>query len=330
MIEKRRSVKLFCCLAYLFFNIGATIFAQISKEDNGSYAYNTLLVPLAVEVIKFMVSLLLLIKMKIRKESIVGKGGYHSFLMFSIPGFCYFVSNSCMFYIIRDFGPSKYQIFSNLKILSSGILMRIILRRYLSWLQWKAIILLVLGATIVQLNEKDCEADMFEKSNKNSSHSDRSVLISYAFILLNSFFSGAGGVFSERLLKGEDMLATECIHWQNIQMYFWGIFWGLFPLVLSESSTVNISRSFADFNLPACLAILTLAASGLSVSYILKYLDNIAKCFVATLGMIFVAIYEKTIDSDIMTPTLNLVLGILLTGIALEQYHIQPIFAQII
>ena len=207
--------------------------------------------------------------------------------------------------------------------------MRMILKRYLTWLQWKAIILLVLGATIVQLNEKDCEADMFKESKiyNSNSHSDRGVMTSYAFILLNAFFSGAGGVFSERLLKGEDLLATECIHWQNLQMYFWGILWGLFPLVLSESSTVNISESFADFNLPACLAILTLAASGLSVSYILKYLDNIAKCFVATLGMIFVAIYEKTLDPYAMTPTLNLILGIILTGIALEQYHIQPVLA---
>ena len=30
--EKRRVIKIFCCLAYFFFNVCATIFAQISKD----------------------------------------------------------------------------------------------------------------------------------------------------------------------------------------------------------------------------------------------------------------------------------------------------------
>ena len=315
--EKHRIVKILCCLAYLFFNVGATIFAQLSKDDDGSYPYNTLLVPATVELVKLLASSLMLVKMKIKRETIVRKVGWRSFLQFSIPGFCYFVSNNCMFYVIRDFGPAKYQIFSNLKILSSGILMRIILGRNLSWLQWKSLILLVVGATIVQLDQLSCRLYTLEKSSHSSND-----MGSYVFVLLNTLFSGAGGVFSERLLKGEDTLANECIHWQNIQMYFFGMIFGLVPLLLNDSGNLHGSSPFAGFNLPACVALVTLAASGLSVSFILKYLDNVAKCFMATFGIIFVAVYEKNFNQNIMSPTINLILGIILIGIALEQYHV--------
>lgn len=321
--EKRRVIKIFCCLAYLFFNVGATIFAQISKDVDGSYPYNTLLVPAAVEIIKFITSLLILVKMQIKRDVVVRKVGCRSFIQFAIPGFCYFVSNNCMFYVIRDFGPAKYQIFSNLKILSSGFLMRIILKRNLLWIQWKSLLILIVGAIIVQLDQLGCDANTIEKSNIAEKPSNSSsVKVSYIFVLLNAFFSGAGAVFSEKLLKGENMLANECIHWQNIQLYFFGIIFGIFPLLTSDSSNMDSSSVLTGLNLPAFFAILSLAASGLSVSYILKYLDNIAKCFIATFGMILVAVYEKQFNPDIMSPTMNLILGIILTGIALEQYHV--------
>jgi UDP-sugar transporter A1/2/3 len=105
-------------------------------------------------------------------------------------------------------------------------------------------------------------------------------------------------------------------------MYFFGMIFGLVPLLLNDSGNLHGSSPFAGFNLPARVALVTLAASGLSVSFILKYLDNVAKCFMATFGMIFVAVYEKNFSSNNTSPTLNLVLGIILTGIALEQYHV--------
>ena len=84
---------------------------------------------------------------------------------------------------------------------------------------------------------------------------------------------------------------------------------------------MNGSSILTGFNSPAYFAILTLAASGLSVSFILKYLDNIVKCFMATFGMIFVAGYEKYFKLDVTSPAVNLILGIVLTGIAIEQYY---------
>jgi hypothetical protein len=48
--------------------------------------------------------------------------------------------------------PSTYQILGNLKIVTTGILFRLFLKRKLNALQWWALILLMVGATVSQIN----------------------------------------------------------------------------------------------------------------------------------------------------------------------------------
>ena len=76
---------------------------------------------------------------------------------------------------------------------------------------------------------------------------------------------------------------------------------------------------FAGFNTFAYATVATLTICGLLVSFILKYIDNVAKCFVAALSMICIAFIDATLKQEALS--LQLVLGILLTCIALEQYN---------
>ena len=56
-----------------------------------------------------------------------------------------------MFHIIKHLGASTFQITNNLKVLSTGIFMYVFLNRKLSWLQWKALIILAIGCMVTQL-----------------------------------------------------------------------------------------------------------------------------------------------------------------------------------
>ena len=64
----------------------------------------------------------------------------------------------------------------------------------------------------------------------------------------------------------------------------------------------------------------TLAICGLLVSFILEYLENITKCFCAALSMLCVALLDSAMKHE-MIP-LRVVLGIILTGLRLEQYSL--------
>ena len=60
------------------------------------------------------------------------------------------------FLFLREVDPTSYQILNNLKIIATGILFRVFLKRPLTRAKWGAIVLLAVGATVSQLGS--CEA----------------------------------------------------------------------------------------------------------------------------------------------------------------------------
>lgn len=309
-------LKVISCLLLVFFNVSATVFAEASKTDKGSYPYNTVVIPCVVEGIKLAASACFLTVERFK----LGKQKHHlSFRqtpLFALPALCYFVSNNCMFYIIRHLGAATFQIMNNLKVLTTGVFMHIFLSRTLSWLQWKSLILLVVGSMVTQL----CAVD-----HSTSHDASRNSAVGYAFVALNSIASGAGGVISEKLLKGNGTLlqnnGCNSIHWQNVQLYSFGF---IFGAVVHASSALNEQISglnpFVGFNAFALATIASWAVSGLLVSFILKYMDNVAKCFAMGFGMLCVAVLDGAMKHKPVP--LQVILGMILTGIALEQYHL--------
>ena len=294
--------KLGSCAALLFLTVVATLFAEASKTEDGTYPYNTFIIPCTVEALKLFASAVLLVSAKVRGEVQAISFKPLKFASFGLPALCYFVSNNCMFYIIRELGPTTFQITNNLKIISTGILMRIFLDRKLTWLQWKALVLLALGSCVTQLQTK--ETAEFKK-----------VSWGYALVFINSFASGAGGVTSELLLKGNSNDRSDPIHWQNIQLYFFGFLFGLG----SSWSNIIQNNAFLGFNTYAYATIISLTMAGLLVSFILKYLDNFVKCFVAAVAIVCVALVHGAAQNE--APRLHLIIGIILTCLALEQYN---------
>ncbi len=313
------ALKLSSCLGLLFFSVTATLFAEASKLQNGEYPYNTFMIPLSVEACKFAVSSVLLLSNCVRSHYSSHSSRVYiqfkvtKFVLYGVPAFCYFISNNCMFYIIRDLGASTFQVTSNLKILTTGVLMRIFLSRRLSWLQWKALMILAIGSVVTQLKLEDGQQMTSVSGSGRGS--------AYAVVCSNALAAGAGGVFSEKLLKSKDenVNKTEPIHWQNMQLYIFGVAFGVLSLYTSHID-VSSKGIFAGFNTFAFATVATLTICGLLVSFILKYIDNVAKCFVAALSMICVAFIDTAVKREAVS--LQLFLGILLTCIALEQYNL--------
>jgi len=298
--------KIFSCAALLIFTVSATVLTDISRAVDGTYPYNTFVIPCAVEAAKLLVSTVMLFTTYIFGYSVRLSFSYSGFLLFALPAFCYFVSNNCMFYIIRELGPTTYQITSNLKVLSTALLMRVCLDRKLSWTKWKALVLLVLGSVNAELTDGD------------GKHL-RGSFLGYFVVISSCFISSLGGVLSEKLLKGTtDLHLSDCIHWQNIQLYFFGVIFGLLSLMFF--SDFNVSDGILHgFNFAAYSAVIALTVSGVSVSFILKYIDNIAKCFVMTASTLCVAWIHTSLKNENIS--LRLLSSIVLTFLALDQYN---------
>ena len=299
-------IKLCSCGALLCFNVAATLFTEASKSADGGYPYNSFTIPCTVEAMKLCVSIFLLTLSLLRRENVVMSFSVTKFLPYSLPALCYFISNNCMFYIIRELGPTTFQITNNLKVLATGVLMRLIFGKRLTWLQWKALVLLVIGSAVTQLQSPN-DSDGLGRNT------------GYIFVIINSIAAGAGGVASEKLLKGGGDDTLDNIHWQNIQLYLFGFAFGLASSVSSAPSALE-NGLFFGFNVWACATVSALTVAGLLVSFILKYLDNFAKCFVAALSIVFVAILHSLMQGA--GTGLHLIIGIVLTCMALEQYNL--------
>jgi len=302
-------VKVGCCVALLFFTVAATLSTEASKSEDGTYPYNSLVIPCTVEAAKLLMSCCLLTLSMLSGEKPTMSFSPGKFVLYALPALCYFVSNNCMFFIINELGPATFQIMSNLKVLATGILMRIFLGRKLNWLRWKALILLMLGSVVTQLSSGHLDG------KKNSAKG-------YVLVFFHCAASGAGGVLSEKLLKGDAFSAVDSIHWQNMQLYFFGLVFGLVGS-WSTFGDANDRGLFNGFNSWAYFTVASLTTVGLLVSFILKYLDNFAKCFVAAASIIVVVVIHTVMRDDVVH--LNVVIGIILTCMALEQYNLPQV-----
>ncbi len=297
-------LKIASCLVMLGFQISSTMFTQLSKSSDGTYPYNSVLLAATVEMTKLVASSALLVGFRLSGQEVRTTWSLHRFLSFAIPGFCYFVSNNCMFLIIRELGPTTFQITNNLKILNTGLLMRVFLNRPLSWMQWRAMTLLFFGSVISEISDQP-------------GHQLRGTPYGYVLVLVSTFFAATGSVFSEKLLKGDSVAQSDSIHWQNIQLYFYGVLYGMIPVLTNPLNAAG--GIYHGFNFFAWAAVFSFSFAGLTVSFILKYIDNIAKCFSAAGAMLGVMLIHVSIEHE--TLPLRLVVSISIVGLALEMYH---------
>ena len=72
-------------------------------------------------------------------------------LLYLVPSIIYWLHNNVQFVTLRYVDPATYQIMGNLKIVTTGLLLWLCLRRQLSALQWMALALLMIGATVSQV-----------------------------------------------------------------------------------------------------------------------------------------------------------------------------------
>jgi solute carrier family 35 (UDP-sugar transporter), member A1/2/3 len=122
-----------------------------ASKTNGNYAYNFATVPFLAEILKLIISLILLRRQRREApETTKITVNLRTYLLFAVPSLIYWLHNNVQFLTLQYVDPSTYQILGNLKIVTTGLLSWIALNRSLSNLQWIALVLLTIGATTSQ------------------------------------------------------------------------------------------------------------------------------------------------------------------------------------
>lgn len=290
------------------------ILVAMSKNGSGGFDYSIPASTMFSEVLKLLISAVMLLKqsatvLKIapdddekRAPGLLGDRPVREFFTYMIPGLIYFVNNNLLFFILQVIDPTTFQVLSQMKTIFTGVLFRLVLGRYLTPIQWLALVTLACGTAVSQIPSND---------------KHRHVLMSGIMLSMgSSLLSALGGIYSEKLLKGRK---SASLHWQNIQLYTWGVGFNAVGMLIKDGAQLRAQGVFGGFALSACAVVLCNSLNGLVISAVLKYADNIARVYAHAIAMLVtMAVCVRLFDAP-MTP--QLVVAVVLVASSTLQYN---------
>jgi Nucleotide-sugar transporter len=190
----------------------------------------------------------------------------------AVPAALYAVNNYLKFVMQLFFKPTAAKMIGNLKVLAIALLMRAVLRRRFSTLQWEALFLLVAGISINQLANCDA-AQPFHMSAAAAAVTLASVTV-----------PSCASVFNEYGFKKDKGTS---VHLQNFFLYFWGMLLnGAGMLVLDFITGERLGQLFRGLSGWVLCLVAVNAAQGVLASFFYKFADTILKKYSSTLATI--------------------------------------------
>ncbi|KAG6592900.1 CMP-sialic acid transporter 1, partial [Cucurbita argyrosperma subsp. sororia] len=284
------------------------------SQSNGRYEYDYATVPFLAEVFKLLVSSMFLWKESQKSAPPKMTTDWRTVRLYPIPSIIYLIHNNVQFATLTYVDTSTYQIMGNLKIVTTGILFRLVLKRKLSNLQWMAIILLAVGTTTSQVKgcgESSCESLL------------SSPIEGYMLGILSACLSALAGIYTEFLMKKNN----DSLYWQNVQLYTFGSIFNMARLVVDDfrggfENGPWWQRIFNGYSITTWMVVINLGSTGLLVSWLMKYADNIVKVYSTSMAMLLTTVLSVHLFN--FRPTLQLFLGIIVCMMSLHMYFAPP------
>uniref|UniRef100_A0A0G4EZ32 EamA domain-containing protein n=1 Tax=Chromera velia CCMP2878 TaxID=1169474 RepID=A0A0G4EZ32_9ALVE len=303
---------------------------------NGN-SYNTATLVLTAELCKLAFSLTFWVLVDGR--SIGDKFNIKIALAYGAPALCYAFSNSFALLSVKYLGAARASLLANGKFVLTAVIHRLLLKVPKSFLQWCSLLLLTAAMVVCQMKgmvegngngDKDATSRPLSVPSSKGGDSNSSFFFrlndvqkGVMYILFAGLFSAFSGVVSELLVKNVNKRAP--LSFQNLLLYTWGVFFNLWGVHMGESSGSSSSfleRAYSGFNVYVWSALGTLVVQGLTISAIMKYLDNIVKCF-AFAGTVFLSvILQSTVDSYLLDR--YFLSGLAMYAVGLYGYFLPP------
>uniref|UniRef100_M8AKQ0 Putative UDP-sugar transporter protein SLC35A4 n=1 Tax=Aegilops tauschii TaxID=37682 RepID=M8AKQ0_AEGTA len=227
-------------------------------------------------------------------------------VLLAVPAFLYAINNYLKFTMQLYFNPATVKMLGNLKVLIIAVLLKVLLRRRFSTIQWEALALLLIGISVNQL-----------KSLPEGSTALGLPVAAGAYLYTLFFVTvpALASVYNEKALKSQ---FDTSIYLQNLFLYGYGAIFNFLGLVIT--ALVQGPRSFhilEGHSKATMFLICNNAAQGILSSFFFKYADTILKKYSSTIATIFTGVASAILFGH--TLTINFVLGISIVIISMHQ-----------
>jgi UDP-galactose transporter len=229
----------------------------------------------------------------------------------AIPAVLYTIQNTLQYIAVSNLDAATFQVTYQLKILTTAVFSVVMLGRTLSARKWMALVLLVVGVSIIQVPQHTSATEQawprsledLRKLGSIAAHKLRShehIVTDHAptqthmnpsigllAVLIACALSGLAGVSFEKILKDSPSAQHTTLWVRNCQLSFWSLFPSLFLGVLwKEGAAIRETGFFAGYNWVVWMAIGFQAAGGIVVALVINYADNIAKNFATSVSIV--------------------------------------------
>merc|ERR1712190_145793 len=233
----------------------------------------------------------------------------------------YTVQSNLLFVSLSNLSGAVYQVTYQLKILTTAVLSVLILGKSLGPTKWCGLLLLTLGVALIQLPRGSGDgADAAGSTNGNGN-----TAVGLTAVLSACVTSGLAGVYLEKILKQSDA----SIWLRNIQLGSIGAVLALLGCFVQDGAQIREYGFMQGYSSMVWAVILLQAVGGLVVAAVLKYADNILKCFGNALSIVLSCLLSAAFLKEFV-PDFLFVIGTLLVLTATTLYSIGvPEFVQL-
>uniref|UniRef100_A0A183BL12 UDP-galactose transporter n=1 Tax=Globodera pallida TaxID=36090 RepID=A0A183BL12_GLOPA len=187
------------------------------------------------------------------------------------PSIIYLIQNNLYYIALSNLESTTFLVIYQLKILTTALLLHFFLKKTLSSAQWMALVILMIGVSIVQ-----SQYDPPPPHTKT----EQSPLVGFAAVTAMCFTSSFAGVYLELVLKQS----------QNIRMALFGIIISLALVWAKDRERIYKDGIFVGYDPMVWLMTVNNSLGGLLIAVVIKYADNIMKAYAqatAILGAAF-------------------------------------------
>ncbi|CAF3795516.1 unnamed protein product [Rotaria sordida] len=316
-----------------------------SKTSTHSYNYNTIVVVLLTEFVKFITAVTIYRQThsfsQMKKEIVDNQ---RVLILYFIPSALYCLYNNLAFINLSSYDPTTYFLLLQFRVVVTGIIFQFLFNKRLTRLQWLSLFLLASGCIIKQFEHSSLSSSSSIKiSNINSTLSRLNqqiistkhhslVNIHLIWILVQVFCSCFAGVYNEYLLKSDRTTQVDTML-QNSFMYINSIICNLILLIYfdyQQPTLSSIDKFFNTLNLILSgkqylilLIIINNAAVGIVTSLFLKSMTSILKTFASALELLFTSILAWIFFN--IPVSIYTFIAIFIVSTAVYLYSINPV-----
>ncbi|XP_058151833.1 UDP-sugar transporter protein SLC35A5 isoform X2 [Dasypus novemcinctus] len=311
---------MFCSLSTIYTLLLGVIFIALSSSrillvkysanEENKYDYLPTTVNVCSELVKLVFCVLVSFWV-IKKEDHQSRNlkcaswkEFSNFMKWSVPAFLYFLDNLIVFYVLSYLQPAMAVIFSNFSIITTALLFRIVLKTETSQhnlaghgFHHDAFFnpsnsCLLFRSECSRKDNCTPKEWTFSEAKWNMTarvFSHIRLGLGHVLIIVQCFISSMANIYNEKILKEGNQL-TESIFIQNSKLYLFGILFNGMTLGLQSSNRDQIKNCgfFYGHNAFSVALIFVTAFQGLSVAFILKFLDNMFHVLMAQITTVII------------------------------------------